>query len=190
MPAAGGPARRLTTTVRDEWQPRWSPDGQWLICGSDREAADRLYVLPVADVPHKKSAAGDDAVRLTSAKHDVTFVEEQAAWSPVGRRIAYVARRLNGSSHIEIVELDAAMRPIRTTQVRSPKDLDATEPSWSPDGRWLAFTLGRGKESQIYAHLTDVPEGFKALYPMPVTTGPGPNWHPQWIAQPNSVASR
>jgi TolB protein len=190
MPAAGGAARRLTTTVRDEWQPRWSPDGQWLVCGSDRESADRLYVLPVADGPHEKSAAGDDARRLTAAPRDVTLVEEQAAWSPTGRRIAYVARRLNGSSHIEIVELDAAMRPLRTTSVRSPSGRDAAEPSWSPDGRWLAFTLGRGNESQIYAVLTVAAEGAKALAPLPVTAGPGPNWHPQWIAQPTSVASR
>lgn len=187
MPAAGGTARRLTTTVRDEWQPRWSPDGQWLVCGSDRESSDRLYVLPTADVPHTKSLAGDDARRLSSVPRDVTLVEEQAAWSPIGRRIAYVARRLSGSAHIEIVDLDAAMRPIATTSIRSPKDRDAAEPSWSPDGRWLAFTVGRGKEGQIYAVRTDGPAPND---PLPVTTGAGPNWHPQWIAQPASVASR
>lgn len=190
MPASGGAARRLTTTVRDEWQPRWSPDGQWLVSGSDREAADRLYVLPVADVPHAKSAAGDDARRLTAAPRDVNLVEEQAAWSPVGRRIAYVARALRGLSHIEIVDLDAAMRPIAARSIRAPQDRDAAEPSWSPDGRWLAFTLGRGKESQIYAVRTDSQEGHETPRALPVTTGPGPNWHPQWIAQPTSVASR
>lgn len=190
MPASGGAARRLTTTVRDEWQPRWSPDGQWLVFGSDREGADRLYVLPVADVPHEKSAAGDDARRLTAAPRDVKLVEEQAAWSPLGRRIAYVARRLGGSARIEIVDLDAAMRPIATTAIRSPSDRDAAEPSWSPDGRWLAFTAGRGNEGQIYAVRTDSPDGTGPHEPLPVTRGPGPNWHPQWIPQPASAASR
>lgn len=187
MPASGGSARRLTTTARDEWQPRWSPDGRWLVCGSDRESADRLYVLPVADVPHAKSLAGDDARRLSSAPHDVKLVEEQAAWSPIGRRIAYVARRLGGTSHIEIVDLDATMHPSAAAAIRTPKDRDASEPSWSPDGRWLAFTLGSGKQSQIYAVRTD---GSDPHEPLPVTTGAGPNWHPQWIAQPTSVASR
>lgn len=175
LPARGGPARRLTTTGRDEWLPEWSPRGGWLVFGSDREGADRLYLLPTADEPHEKSITGDGARRVTSRGLQTDTVEQQPAFSPDGRRLAYIVRRRGQPSRIEIVELDAALRPGRLLEVSTPPDGDASDPEWSPDGRFLAFSFGRGSRSQIYRVGADG-QGL-----LPVTNHPSVNWHPRWL---------
>lgn len=174
MPASGGPARRLTTTGRDEWQPEWAPQGGWLVFGSDRDGADRLYLLPTADTEHAKSLSGDDARRVSSRGREVDTVEQQPSFSPDGRRLAYAVRRRGQPSRIEIVPLDAAFQPGPAVQLDTPADQDASEPVWSSDGRFLAFSLGRGPRGQIY-RVRASGEGLT-----PVTSHASLSWHPRW----------
>src|SRR5919198_164069 len=86
------------------------------------------------------SANGDEH-RLTKAKGDPSspaglFFQTEPAWSPDGRRIAFVSRR-DGRSHIYV------MRP-NGTGVRRLTDsaADDESPTWSPDGRRIAFSRG------------------------------------------------
>lgn len=46
-PLAGGPARRLTTTEKSDWGPRWSRDGRHLYFVSTRKGAPAVWRLPV-----------------------------------------------------------------------------------------------------------------------------------------------
>ncbi len=47
MDASGGEPRQLTSGDSDNWQPRWSPDGETIYFLSNREESDQIWALPL-----------------------------------------------------------------------------------------------------------------------------------------------
>ena len=153
-----GKPRRLTKGEKQDGSPRWSPDGSRLAFVSNRETkAKQLYVLPLA---------GGDPQRLTDLDEDVTEV----VWSPDGARLAFSSRvrdkayeedddRKRGPRrferlqyklddegwigdrrrHLFTVAADGSEEPNQLTD----GDFEDATPSWSPDGRRLAFVSAR-----------------------------------------------
>jgi TolB protein len=85
--------------------------------------------------------ANGDERRLTEAEGDASspaglFFQTDPAWSPDGRRIAFVSRR-DGRSHLYVMRLDGS-------GVRRLTDsaADDASPTWAPDGRRIAFARG------------------------------------------------
>jgi TolB protein len=68
------------------------------------------------------------------------------AWSPDGRRIAYVSFQ-KGSSAVYVVELATGVGA--TEPVSSAKGINGA-PAFSPDGRQLALTLSKSGNPEIY----------------------------------------
>jgi Tol biopolymer transport system component len=126
MDADGSDTRRLTTTVGNQSEPTWSPDGSQIAYQSD-ENGDHIYVM---------QADGTGAHRLTK---DLA-PEIEPAWSPDGAWIAY-SRRLPGTEvrEIWISHPDGTGRR-RLTAV----DGVAYAPAWSPDGKTIAFSTQQG----------------------------------------------
>jgi dipeptidyl aminopeptidase/acylaminoacyl peptidase len=150
--------RRLTRAEKIDGAPRWSPDGSRLAFVSNRDTkARQLYVLPVD---------GGDPLKLTELDEDVMEV----VWSPDGMRIAFSARvrdpayeeederkrrprrferlqyKLDDEGwigdrrrHIFTVPADGSAPPKQLTD----GDFEDAAPSWSPDGRRIAFVSGR-----------------------------------------------
>lgn len=159
----GSVPARLTSTPRDEWGARFSPDGEELVFVSDRGGADRIYVMPSAGGPARRVSTRDLATRV---------VEDHPTWAPVGKTIAYELSAPSQPTRLIIV--DAASG--REIDVPAPEGGgQMTAPAWSPDGRYLAFTVTRDKDSQIYLVRADG-TGLTQL-----TTAQGPNWNPQWV---------
>ena len=84
------------------------------------------------------SANGDEH-RLTKAKGDAStpaglFFQTEPAWSPDGRRIAFVSRR-DGRAHIYVMRANGT-GPRRLTR-SAPDD---SSPTWSSDGSRIAFS--------------------------------------------------
>jgi dipeptidyl aminopeptidase/acylaminoacyl peptidase len=159
------PPRRFTTGKNDS-QPRWSPDGERLAFASkrgDEKARGQLYVMP---------AGGGEPQCLTDLKEDVG----ELAWSPDGTQIAFSARvqdeayeeeddkkraprrfkRLqfkldsvgwtgDRRRHIFVVAADGSGEAKQLTD----GDFEDGQPTWTPDGKSIAFTSSRDDDWDI-----------------------------------------
>ncbi|HQY35884.1 MAG TPA: S9 family peptidase [Pseudomonadota bacterium] len=89
--------------------------------------------------------------------------EGQAAWSPDGKRLAYVAS--DGSTQqIHVRYLDSGANVRLTQLTEGPDGL-----SWSPDGRWIAFSARvPAKPASLASDMPTPPEGATWAAPVKV----------------------
>lgn len=165
MNADGSDERRLTAFHRDDWSPSWSPDGRTIAFLSAREAVTRIFLM---------NADGAGQRRLTQMRPSSAGVatdsaaEEGIAWSPDGKKIAYVARE-SGSVRIWIADLISGVQSALT----SGATIDDS-PEWSPDGRYIAFVSQRDGDAELYIARSDG-SGTTRL-----TNSRGADWLPKW----------
>jgi Tol biopolymer transport system component len=157
MNADGSDQRRLTPNLRRRpWiELAWSPDWKkiaFVASGGHRGAAD-IFVMNA------------DGSGLRNATNTVT-TSYDFAWSPDGRRIAYLEGSLGGAP-LTVVNADGTGKQ----QLTGPLMVDLGSPSWSPDGRTLAFT-GRGGDIYV-VHAEG--SGLRKL-----TAGPGWDVGARW----------
>lgn len=119
---------RLTAFHRDDWEPTPSPDGNTIAFLSDRDGTARIYLM---------NADGTNLRRLT--QH--TSEESAATWSADGTQLAYVVDQ-------QVWIHDVAKGTDRQITPAGANDL---EPSFSPDGRWLAVSRARGGHNDVWA---------------------------------------
>jgi serine/threonine-protein kinase len=123
---------RLTAGPAEDTRPIWTPDGRRIAFASDRgsPATRNLYWEP-AD-------GSGEPERLTTSKN----AQQPASWHPSGRFLAF--EEMNPVTTMDIMilpfERDAPsgwkVGPAKAF-VNSPKM--EWDPSFSPDGRWLAY---------------------------------------------------
>jgi dipeptidyl aminopeptidase/acylaminoacyl peptidase len=164
MATDGGEARQLGDFANGLMTMAWRPDGADLLAiasidvdpeargGRPERAVTREPDAPrlVWRLPYKQDGMGyqlDREVHLfvvdaSSGRRrqltDGPFDVQGAAWSPDGKRIAYVRRREAPEadcSDIWLIEVDGAGN--RRLSFEQPT---AQSPTWSPDGRHIVFT--------------------------------------------------
>ena len=153
VPAEKGDPRQLTfSSTSNERSPAWSPDGSSIAYFSDEGGEYRLHIGP--------SDGRGEVRHLTVEGHG--FYEDPV-WSPDGAKIAYT----DNSWSIYVLDVESG----RSTLVASEPlygPFKLLRGAWSPDSRWLAYTLGTGTGfRQVY--LYSIAEGESH----PITEGLG-----------------
>ncbi len=126
--ADGSAERTLTQPGTLDYNPAWSSRGDWIAFTSERAgSADLFRVHP-------------DGTGLERLTDDPAF-DDQAAFSPDGRRIVFVSTRGAGRANLWI--LDVQTHKAAPLTVGEGGDF---RPAWSPDGQWIAFSSDRGSD--------------------------------------------
>ena len=162
MAPDGADPVRLPAAPRDEWAPRWAPNGSLVAVLSDERGRDELFVM---------RPDGTDRRRLNASRDgpEAEVLEGEPAWAPDGRTLLYSTRARGGASQIWSVDVaSGAHRPLT-----GPDDA-SYGPTFSPDGRWIAFVSERDGDPEVYVASAD------GSRPTRVTRAPGPDWGLFW----------
>ena len=192
---------RLTNSKEPEHSPRWSPNGRYLAFLSSREDSNEVEQIWLLD------RAGGEAERLTNLPGGVS----DFAWSPDGARLAAVASdprpdqlvagqdsskkrprpividryrfKYDGVGYIgkEREHLYLFTLADRKATLLTPGDYDELSPSWSPDGRSIAF-LSRRRPEYDRSDNWDVyvVAAEPGAEPKQLTTFVGADGDPEW----------
>ncbi len=122
----------LTPDIAYAHQPNmsWSPDGQMLAVLSDMKGQFALFLLPID---------GSPARLLRNIFHPCW----DAVWSPDGQWIAVESESTASDRSIHIVPVGRSRKGPKATTVQlriDNKVLNAQQPAWSPDSKFLAFS--------------------------------------------------
>jgi Tol biopolymer transport system component len=135
---------RLTFDPGNDIYPIWSPDGDWIMFGSDRDGRFNLY-------QKRANGTGNEERVLTSPNDMVPY-----SWSPDGRAVVYrVGQR---------VPFNMGILPL--VGERTPRFLEAAKFNQSygqvsPDGRWLAHTFQGSGRFEVWVRSFADPVGSK-----------------------------
>ncbi|HEX6629518.1 MAG TPA: S41 family peptidase, partial [Gemmatimonadaceae bacterium] len=111
-----------------EEQLAWAPDSRRLVYASDRDGHVELYLYDFA--ARRES-------RLTSGQGDAVTPR----WSPDGTRLAYV----RGGRELRVLDVASKRdRVVARGGFDRPPFLSDRAFAWSPDGRWLAYSMQAG----------------------------------------------
>jgi Tol biopolymer transport system component len=128
--ADGSAEHSLAPSSGSDYNPAWSPDGQWIAFSSERNGSADLY---------RVKPDGSGLERLT----DHPAYDDQAAFSPDGTQLVFVTTRAAGNTDLWI--LDVRTRKARPLTSGADGDF---RPAWSPDGTWIAFSSDRGSPAR------------------------------------------
>ncbi|MFS2008127.1 hypothetical protein ACEN9F_31425 [Duganella sp. CT11-25] len=185
--ADGTGEHKLISGAGYDYHASFSKDGQWIVFTSERDGLGQSNIYRV-------KTDGTGLQRLT----DHPAVDDAAVFSPDGGTIAFVSSRSGsdafGTANIWTLKLATGA----LTNVTGALPFDASKPhgyfrpSWSPDGKWLAFSSDAGtdwrghnlpdgwertQESSIYIIRPDG-GGWKKIVTNPGYAEGSPTWSP------------
>ena len=178
----GGEPRPLTSSSDDINGYEWSPDGQRLVLvvqasGEEANEAPKHGAAPskppkpiVIDAQHFKededgylgTGHGQHlylldvaSKKLEALTSDPAFNEDSPAWSPDGRRIAFVRTRekgpdADGMEDLDVVDARPGAAPRTLVRPYAP---NVQHVAWSPDGTAIAYL--QGLEPKYNAYMQD-----------------------------------
>jgi len=167
--APEGKQSALSEPGTDNLHPSWSPDGKRLVYCSSKGGE---WSLRIRDLESGRTTVLEDLDGLLPE------------WSPAGDRIVFqrMKRRDDWIASIWTVEFEHhGARNL--TSVFSNDDFAAINPTWSPDGRRIAFaTVGKSRaKAGLMNEADDVwVVGADGMNPTRLTSSPASDGMPRW----------
>ncbi|OGR76124.1 MAG: hypothetical protein A2X32_02525 [Elusimicrobia bacterium GWC2_64_44] len=149
-------AKKLLKGFGVSSSPTWSPDGKEVAFVSDRSGNPQIFVLDVASGKTRK------LTRMNWC--------DSPSWSPAGDWIVFAGRETTKE------KLNIFITDLTGSQIRRLTNAagDNEDPSWSPDGRFIAFTSTRRGKREIFLMDAD------GSAPNPLTDMKGNSFTPAW----------
>jgi Tol biopolymer transport system component len=119
--------------------PSWSPNGSKLLYTGHEVLKSESSTIEVLRLCVMDAADGKNTRRLTD--QDAMM----GAWSPDGKRIAYIAASVSEQGDLFVMNADGSRR----RQLTRTKDSELG-PQWSADGRRIFFTRFPGQELELH----------------------------------------
>ena len=191
----GSETVQVTNGSADDGGPAWSPDGKWI---AFTRGGSQIWIVDAQgkDAPRRFADGGapdwsQDGKKLVYQRAFAIWVSDFPnatnerklsegyppslfpAWSPDGRRIAFILPNANGQapSGCKIVIMKPNRRDPKLLDLKQPRNDQCRDVAWSADGRSLSyaggdaglFTLPRYTETAPKAtQIADIP-GAKSL---------------------------
>ncbi len=143
---------RITNNVAKDWEPSWSPDGEWVVFQSDRTGNWDLF---------KIRKDGTNLEQLTNNLAD----DWQPCWSPDGSKILFQSDK---SGNWQLYTIDNSSIEGNLQNLSNDPTYEDTDASWNPYGNWIVFSSDRSEnDADIYImksdgsskkQITDTPE--------------------------------
>ena len=183
MDADGGNLQRLTNDPNDDRSPSWSPDGKRIAFVSMRDG-HVMGGIPTSEI-YVIDADGGNLQRLTNNPDG----DWDPSWSPDGKRIVFSSRRdghfigkAGITEEIYVMDINGGNRQ-RLTNNRKNDLL----PSWSPNGKRIAFAADRkGHFENFEIYVMDTDGGNLQR----LTNNPDDDWDPSWSPDGERIAFR
>jgi Tol biopolymer transport system component len=134
--------RRLTLGGKNRY-PVWSADGQRIAFQSDRDGDHAVF--------WQRADGGGIAERLTKPEQGVSHVPE--TWSPDGKWLVLSATKESdsGSAGYTVASMMLSLEDKKVVPFDDVKSTQAVNAVFSPDGKWIAYTMrAPGSVAQIY----------------------------------------
>jgi eukaryotic-like serine/threonine-protein kinase len=143
---------RLTSEAKNSFVPVFSPDGKHVAFTSNRTGRFNPYIT---DAPNREKLVID--MQLAGGY--------PTDWSPDGKNLLYW-----GNEDLWIVPVDGKEKPYTLAKTR----FDERAGSFSPDGKWVAYSSNESLGYEIY--LTPFPAGDGKRYIVSNQGGMSPAW--------------
>jgi serine/threonine protein kinase len=176
MTAQGGDPVAVTDDVATDWNPVWSPDGQYLYFSSDRTGAMNLWRVPIDEKTGQTQGAAQLVPTPSSFSQHLSFSKD-------GSRMAFVDKRPR--YRLASLPFDAA-RPSKN----GAQDFTITETSWrtyypdvSPDGELIVYNATVGNREDLYLVKTD-----GSSLPQKLTDDDEKDRYPRWSPDGKRIA--
>ncbi len=150
------PPRQLTNPVAKDNNPKWSPDGRWILFESTRSGNSQIWVI---------NPYGGEAKQITKISTDAST----ATWSPDGRHIAFVSAVYPEFSSQPFVESDKANKDKTEAIAASPVKARVFKRLFYR--HWDSYVEDKRQHLFVIDLTEDVPGTLVASEPRDVTPG-------------------